>query len=125
MAHEAGRSYGLPIGQATKSLERYAAKTWDRCGDSIAAQRFAACFGRVATTMLNGLPPGRPDLRFTAAVRSRREPGELRAVPRPSVAGDPLVLVPLKIMLGMLPADVGSETTVCGPDRYAMLSHRR
>lgn len=121
---EAGRSYGLPIGQATKSLERYAAKNGIDAEIRIAAQRFAAMLRqsgendakRLATTV-DQICASLPEQ------EAEDEPGELRAAPRPSVAGDQLVLVPLKIMLGMLPADVASEITVCGPDRYAMRSY--
>jgi hypothetical protein len=121
---ETGHSYGLPIGQATKSLERYTAKYGIDREIQEVARRFAAILrqgggkdaNRLATTVdqiCAALPPqGHED-----------EPSELKAAPTPSPAGDQLVLVPLKVLLGMLPADAASETTVCGPDRYAMLTH--
>jgi hypothetical protein len=119
-----GHSYGLPIGQATKSLERYTAKYGIDAEIQTAARRFAAVLRqggdndtkRLATVVdqiCAALPPQDDE----------DEPGELKAAPTPSAAGDQLVLAPLKVLLGMLPADVASETTVCGPDRYAMLTH--
>jgi hypothetical protein len=80
-----------------------------RQGDDNDAKRLATLVDQICAS-----PPQQDD---------EGEPGELRAVPTPSAVGDPLVLVPLKVMLGILTADVASETTVCGPDRYAMLTH--
>jgi Domain of unknown function (DUF4132) len=119
-----GYSYGLPLGQATKSLERYTAKCGIDAELGVTARRFAAVLRqghsndakRLATVvdqMCSALPQQ----------DSEDAPNELRAVADPSAAGDPLVLVPLKVKLGMLPADASPETTSCGPDRYAMLPH--
>jgi len=121
---QTGHSYGLPIGQATKSLERYAAKHGIDAEIQTAARRFAAVLrqggdndAKRLATVVDQICAALPQQ------EDEDEPGELRAAPTPSAAGDQLVLVPLKVLLGMLPGDVASETTVCGPDRYAMLPH--
>jgi hypothetical protein len=121
---ETGHSHGLPIGQATKSLERYTAKHGIDAEIQTAARRFAAVLRqgggndakRLATVVdqICAALPQQDD---------EDEPGEPKAAPTPSAAGDQLMLVPLKVLLGMLPADVASDTTVCGPDMYAMLTH--
>lgn len=99
-----GRSYGLPLGYATKSLERYAATHEIDAELGAAARRFATALRqdysndakRIATAVdqLCASLPHQDD---------EDEPGELREAPAPSAAGDPLVLLPLKIKLGMLP----------------------
>lgn len=121
---QTGHSYGLPIGQATRSLERYAAKHGIDAEIQTAARRFAAVLrqsgdndAKRLATVVDQICAALPQQ------EDEDEPGELRAAPTPSAAGDHLVLVPLKVLLGMLPGDVASETTVCGPDRYAMLTH--
>jgi len=121
---ERGHSYGLPIGQATKSLERYTAKHGIDAEIQTAARRFAAVLrqsgdndAKRLATLVDQICASLPQQ------DDEDEPGELRAAPTPSTVGDPLVLVPLKVMLGILTADVATETTVCGPDRYAMLVH--
>lgn len=114
-------AYGLPFGQATKSLKRYTAKhgidaeigaaarrfsSVLRQGHDKDAKRFATLVDQVCATL-----PQRED---------QDDPGKLKPAPTPSVAGDAMVLVPLKAKLGMLEADAIPETTACGPDRYAL-----
>jgi Domain of unknown function (DUF4132) len=118
-----GRSYGLPLGYATKSLERYAAMHEMDAELGAAARRFATVLrqgysndAKRLATVVDQLCASHPQQ------DDKDEPGEQRAAPAPSVAGDPLVLVPLKVKLGMLPADTSPETIPCGPDRYAMLT---
>jgi hypothetical protein len=121
-----GYSYGLPLGYATKSLVRYAATHEIDAELGTAARRFATVLRqgysndakRLATVvdqMCASLPQQDDE----------DQQGELTAAPAPSAAGDPLVLVPLKVKLGMLPAGAAPETTACGPDRYAMLTDSR
>ena len=120
---ETERSYGLPIGQVTKSLERYTAKHGIDAEIQTAAGRFAAALrqgdndAKRLATAVEQICASLPQQ------KDEDEPGERKAAPTPSVAGNPLVLVPLKILLGMLPGDVAPETTLCGPDRYAMLTN--
>jgi hypothetical protein len=116
-----GHCYGLPIGQATKSLERYTAKHAIDAEIQTAALRFAAVLrqgggndAKRLATVVDQICAALPQQ------EGEDESGDLRAAPTPSIAGDQLVLMPLKILLGTLPSDVASETTVCGPDRYAM-----
>ena len=109
---------------ATKSLERYTAKHGIDAEVQQAAQRFAAILRKGGGKDANRLATA-VDQICAALPRQddEDEPGELKPAPVPSAAGDQLVLVPLKVMLGMLQAEEASETTVCGPDRYAMLTH--
>jgi Domain of unknown function (DUF4132) len=121
---ETGHSYGLPIGQATKSLERYTAKHGIDPEIQNAARRFAAKLRQGGGKDANRLATAVDQICAALPQQDDEdEPGELKPAPVPSPAGDQLVLVPLKVMLGMLPAEAASETTVCGPDRYAMLTH--
>jgi hypothetical protein len=119
---ETERSYGLPIGQATKSLERYTAKHGIDAEIQTAAKRFAAVLrqgdndAKRLATVVDQICAALPQQ------EGEDESGERKAAPTPSAAGNQLVLVPLKVQLGMLPGDVTPETTVCGPDRYAMLT---
>ena len=108
----------------TKSLERYTAKHGIDAEVQKAAQRFAAILRKGGGKDANRLATA-VDQICAALPRQddEDEPGELKPAPVPSAAGDQLVLVPLKVTLGMLPAEAASETTVCGPDRYAMLTH--
>jgi hypothetical protein len=126
MADGPGYSYGLPLGHATKSLQRYAAKHGVDAELRAAAQRFAAALRqrysndakRLATVVdqvCSVLPqPEKTD--------EPDEPRELRQTPTPAVVGSPLILTPLKTMLGILAAEAAPETTVCRPDRYARCS---
>jgi len=121
---ETGHSYGLPIGQATKSLERYTAKHGIDAEIQNAARRFAAKLRQGGGKDANRLATAVDQICAALPQQDDEdEPGELKTAPVPSSAGDQLALVPLKVMLGMLPAEAASETTVCGPDRYAMLTH--
>jgi hypothetical protein len=111
-------------GQATKSLERYTAKHGIDGEIQKAARRFAAMLRQGGGKDANRLATEVDQICSSLPQQDDEdEPGELKAAPTPSAAGDQLVLVPLKVMLGMLPAEAASETTVCGPDRYAMLTH--
>jgi hypothetical protein len=94
---ETGHSYGLPIGQATKSLERYTAKHGIDAEVQKAAQRFAILRkggGKDANRLATAV-----DQICAALPRQddEDEPGELKPAPVPSAAGDQLVLVPLKV----------------------------
>jgi len=121
---ETGHSYGLPIGQATKSLERYTAKHGIDAEIQNAARRFAAKLRQGGGKDANRLATAVDQICAALPQQDDEdEPGELKPAPVPSSAGEQLALVPLKVMLGMLPAEAASETTVCGPDRYAMLTH--
>ena len=111
-------------GQATKSLERYTAKHGIDGEIQKAARRFAAMLRQGGGKDANRLATEVDQICSSLPQQDDEdEPGELKAAPTPSAAGDQLVLVPLKDLLGMQPADAASDTTVCGPDRYAMLAH--
>ena len=120
-----GRSYGLPIGYATKSFERYAAVHQIDAELGAAARRFATVLRQGYSNDAKRLATVVDQLCASLPQDDEDEPGELRAAPAPSAAGDPLVLVPLKVKLGMLPADASRETTACGPDRYGMPTDSR
>jgi len=124
MAHADGTFLRPPNWAATKSLERYTSKHGIDAEIQTAARRFAAVLrhgggndAKRLATVVDQICAALPQQ------EDEDEPGNLRAAPPPSLARDQLVLVPLKVLLGMLPGDVASETTVCGPDRYAMLPH--
>ena len=121
-----GYSYNLPVAYATKSLERYAATHEIDAELGVMAQRFANLL-RVRHGFSNDAKRLATLVDQMCSVLQQKEgldeQGELRAVPASSAAGDPLVLTPLKIKLGMLASDAASETTVCGPDRYEMNTH--
>lgn len=120
---EMGRSYGLPVGQATKSLERYSAKHGIDAELQTAARRFAAVLRQLGSNDAKRLATAVDQICAVLPQRDDEdERGELRDAPTPSAAGNPLVLVPLKVILGMLSPQVASATIVCGPDRYAMLT---
>jgi Domain of unknown function (DUF4132) len=116
-------SYSIPLGYATKSLERYAATHEIDEELGAAARRFATALRqghsldtKRLATVIDQMCASHPQQ------DDEDEPREPRAAPAPASAGDPLVVVPLKVKLGMLPADAVPETTACGPDRYAMLA---
>jgi hypothetical protein len=120
---QARSNYGLPLSYATKALERYATTQPMDAELEATARRFAASLRqtyssdcmRLATTVD----------RICATVpkpTERQEPAERRPAPTPSVSGDPLILLHLKIMLGMMPTGTSPETA-CGPDRYTMLTN--
>ena len=105
-------------GQATKSLERYTAKHGIDGEIQKAARRFAAMLRQGGGKDANRLATEVDQICSSLPQKDDEdEPGELKAAPTPSAAGDQLVLVPLKDLLGMQPADAASDTTVCGPDR--------
>ena len=118
-----GRSYGLPLGYATKSLERYAATHEIDAEFGAAIRRFAAALRQDYSNDAKRLATAVDQLSASLPHEDDEdEPGELREAPAPSAAGDPHVLLPLKIKLGMLPTDASADATPCGPDRYAMLT---
>ena len=116
-----GRLFGLPLGYATKSLERYAATHEIDAELGEAIRRFATVLRQDYSNDAKRLATAVDQLCASLPHQDDEdEPGELREAPVPSAAGDPLVLLPLKNKLGMLPTDASAETTLCGPDRYAM-----
>ena len=120
---ETGHSYGLPIGQATKSLERYTAKHGIDAEIQKAAQHFAAILRQGGGKDANRLATAVDQICAALPQQDDEdEPREQKPAPVPSAAGDQLVLVPLKVMLGMLPAEAASETIVW-TGQYAMLTH--
>jgi hypothetical protein len=124
---EPGFSYGLPLAHATKSFQRYVATHGVDAELRAAAQRFAAALrqgynndAKRLATVVDQVCSVLPQPEETD---EPDEPRELRQAPTPAVVGSPLILTPLKTMLGILAAEAALETTVCRPDRYAMLTH--
>jgi len=101
-----GRSYGLPLGYATKSLERYAATHEIDAELGAAAGRFATSLRQDYSNDAKRLATAVDQLCASLPQQDGEdEQGDPKAAPVPSTAGDPLVLLPLKIKLGMFPTD--------------------
>ena len=116
-----GYSYGLPLGHATKSLERYTAKHGIDAELGLAARRFASILRQGYSNDAKRLATVVDQICSALPQQDQIDESDgLRGDPSPSTAGDPKVLVPLKVMLGMLPTESAPETTSCGPDRYEM-----
>jgi hypothetical protein len=117
------KTYGIPFGHATRSLERYTAKHGIDAELVAAAQRLAGKLRQGYDKDNKRLATAIDQICAPLPEQEEERQEELRALPSPATAGDPLIMTHLKMLLGMLPADASFETTLSGPDRYLLLTH--